>query len=111
MSSIKDYSEYSSLCSTEPTEQYYHQTLRGSTPRIQKLREQSLNAINCISAERGILMTEFYKNHVAFGDSVPVQRAKSLEYVLSNKYLCINDMELIVGERGPAPKQHLLIRK
>ncbi len=104
MSSIKDYSEYSSLCSTEPTEQYYHQTLRGSTPRIQKLRDQSLNAINCISAERGILMTEFYKNHVAFGDSVPVQRAKSLEYVLSNKYLCINDMELIVGERGPAPK-------
>lgn len=74
------------------------------TPRIQQLREQSLNAINRISAERALLMTEFYKNHVAFGDSVPVQRAKSFEYVLANKEICINDNELIVGERGPAPK-------
>ena len=72
--------------------------------RIQLLREQSLNAINRISAERGILITEFYKNHIAFGDSIPVQRAKSFRYILENKYLCINDMELIVGERGPAPK-------
>ena len=74
------------------------------TERIQQLREQSLNAVYCISAERGLLMTEFYKNHVAFGDSIPVQRAKSFQYVLANKYICINDMELIVGERGPAPK-------
>lgn len=49
-------------------------------------------------------MTEFYKNHVAFSDSIPVQRAKSFQYVLANKSICINDMELIVGERGPAPK-------
>ena len=74
------------------------------TERIQQLREQSLNAVYCISAERGLLMTEFYKNHVAFGDSIPVQRAKSFQYVLANKSICINDMELIVGERGPAPK-------
>ncbi len=77
---------------------------RGASLRIQQLREQSLNAVNRISAERALLMTEFYKNHVAFGDSIPVQRAKSLEYILSNKFICINDMELIVGERGPAPK-------
>ena len=74
------------------------------TERIQQLREQSLNAVYTISAERGLLMTEFYKNHVAFGDSIPVQRAKSFQYVLANKSICINDMELIVGERGPAPK-------
>jgi len=74
------------------------------TERIQQLREQSLNAVYCISAERGLLMTEFYKNHVAFSDSIPVQRAKSFQYVLANKSICINDMELIVGERGPAPK-------
>ncbi|MDR1783395.1 MAG: glycyl radical protein [Dysgonamonadaceae bacterium] len=74
------------------------------TPRIKKLREQSLNAINAISAERALLMTEFYERHTAFGDSVPVQRAKSFEYVMMNKYICINDDELIVGERGPAPK-------
>ena len=57
----------------------------GVSPRIQQLREQSLSAVNRIAAERALLMTEFYKNHVAFGDSIPVQRAKSLEYILSNK--------------------------
>jgi formate C-acetyltransferase len=74
------------------------------TPRIKQLREQSLNAVNRISAERALLMTEFYKDHLRNGDSIPVQRARSFDYVLSNKEICINDMELIVGERGPAPK-------
>lgn len=75
------------------------------TPRIKKLREQSLNAIYRLSTERALLITDFYKNHIAFGDSVPVQRAKSFRYILENKYICINDGELIVGERGPAPKE------
>jgi formate C-acetyltransferase len=74
------------------------------TTRIKQLREQSLNAVNRISAERALLMTDFYQNHVAFGDSIPVQRAKSFEHVLMHKHICINDNELIVGERGPAPK-------
>ncbi len=74
------------------------------TPRIKKLREQSLNAVNKISAERGLLVTEFYKNHVAFGDSIPVQRAKAFRHIIENKKVCINEGELIVGERGPAPK-------
>jgi formate C-acetyltransferase len=73
-------------------------------PRIKRLREQSLNAINRISAERGLLVTEFYKNNLAFGESVPMQRAKALQYILANKHICINADELIVGERGPAPK-------
>jgi len=73
-------------------------------PRIKKLREQSLLAVNSISAERALLITEFYKNHIAFGDSIPVQRAKSFLYILKNKFICINDQELIVGERGPGPK-------
>ncbi len=74
------------------------------TPRIEKLREESLNAINRISAERALLITRFYKENIAFGDSVPVQRAKAFRYIMENKYICINDGELIVGERGPAPK-------
>jgi len=74
------------------------------TSRIQLLREQSLNAVNRISAERGLLITEFYKNQLAFGDSIPVQRAKTFRYILENKSICINELELIVGERGPAPK-------
>ncbi|MDR0566327.1 MAG: glycyl radical protein [Prevotellaceae bacterium] len=74
------------------------------TSRIQQLRRQSLDAVSCISAERALLITDFYKNHLAFGDSIPVQRAKSLSHILSNKAICINDNELIVGERGTAPK-------
>lgn len=74
------------------------------TPRIQQLRDASLNAEYVISAERALLMTEFYQHHVDLSDSISVQRAKSFYYVLANKSICINDLELIVGERGPAPK-------
>lgn len=72
--------------------------------RIKKLREQSLNAVNRISAERALLITDFYKSGIAAAEPVPVQRALSFKYILENKFICINDGELIVGERGPAPK-------
>jgi formate C-acetyltransferase len=72
--------------------------------RIKQLREQSLNAINSISHERALLMTEFYKSDEAQMVSVPVKRALSFKYIFANKKICINDNELIVGERGPAPK-------
>ena len=74
------------------------------TERIQKLREQSLNAIERISAERALLVTEFYQSDEARELSKPVKRAKTFEYILKNKEICINEGELIVGERGPAPK-------
>ena len=74
------------------------------TPRIEKLRTESLNAVNRISAERALLITGFYKNHIAFGESIPVQRARAFRYIMENKAVCINRGELIVGERGPAPK-------
>lgn len=74
------------------------------TPRIQNLRENSLNAINRISAERALLITEFYKSDIARQVSLPVLRAMAFDYMLNNKQICINDGELIVGERGPAPK-------
>ena len=35
------------------------------TERIRKLREQSLNAENRISAERALLITEFYQSGMA----------------------------------------------
>ncbi len=72
--------------------------------RIKKLREQSLNAIPHITPERAILITEFYKSDIAQKVSVPVKRAMALKYILENKKLCINEGELIVGERGPEPK-------
>jgi len=72
--------------------------------RIKKLRDQSLNAVERISAERALLMTEFYKSDEARELSIPVKRAKSLYHLFSKKHICINEGELIVGERGPAPK-------
>ena len=72
--------------------------------RIKSLREQSLNTEASISLERAKLLTEFYKSGEPNKNSVPVTRAKAFHYLLSNKELCINDGELIVGERGPAPK-------
>ncbi len=74
------------------------------TDRVRKLREQSLNAEETISAERALLVTEFYKSDMAREISIPVRRARTFEYILKNKKLCINDGELIVGERGPEPK-------
>ena len=72
--------------------------------RVQKLREQSLNAVETMSAERALLMTQFYKSDEVRELSAPVKRAKAFEFLLKNKKICINEGELIVGERGPAPK-------
>ena len=72
--------------------------------RIKKLREQSLNAINKISSERAVLITEFYNTEIVKQVSVPKQRALWLKYFLDNKKLCYNNGELIIGERGPEPK-------
>ncbi len=74
------------------------------TDRIKKLREQSLNAINRISAERAVLVTEFYETGIDRKVSVPVGRAMAFDHILRHKEICINEGELIVGERGPAPK-------
>jgi pyruvate formate-lyase/glycerol dehydratase family glycyl radical enzyme len=75
------------------------------SPRVKKLREQSLNAIEKLSPERALLITQFYKSDEARGLSVPVLRARAFEYLLKNKKLYVGDGELIVGERGPAPKE------
>lgn len=74
------------------------------TERVKKLREQSLQAINILSHERAVLITELYKSPKAQQVSVPELRALSFEHMMMNKSLCINEGELIVGERGPAPK-------
>lgn len=72
--------------------------------RIKKLREQSLNAIPTLSDERALLLTQFYKSREAEKVSIPVARALAFKYLLENKELCVNEGELIVGERGPEPK-------
>jgi pyruvate formate-lyase/glycerol dehydratase family glycyl radical enzyme len=73
--------------------------------RVKKLREQSLNAVEKLSAERALLITQFYKSDESRELSAPVRRAKAFEHILKYKKLYIGDGELIVGERGPAPKE------
>jgi formate C-acetyltransferase len=72
--------------------------------RIKKLREQSINTSPYITAERAKLITEFYKSDIAQKVSAPVSRALAFKYLLEHKSICINEGELIVGERGPAPR-------
>ena len=72
--------------------------------RVKRLREQSVNTRPYISTERAELLTDFYRSGAADAVSTPVARALAFKHLLENKTICINDGELIVGERGPAPK-------
>ncbi len=73
------------------------------TARVARLRQESLDAVPALSAERAELMTAFYRQrHDAMSE--PVRRARAFEFLLSRRTICINDGELIVGEKGPAPK-------
>jgi len=72
--------------------------------RIRKLRKQSIDCKPYISSERAILLTEFYQSDTPKKASIPVARALAFKYLLEKKKICINEGELIVGERGPAPK-------
>src|SRR4030042_3424322 len=72
--------------------------------RVAKLRRQSVETKPYISSERAELMTAFYQSDVPLRQSVPVCRALSFKYLMENKTVCINEGELIVGEKGPAPK-------
>jgi trans-4-hydroxy-L-proline dehydratase len=73
------------------------------TQRVACLKKQSLAAIPTLSAERADLLTTFYAQTSALL-STPVKRALSFQYLMEHKVLCINPGELIVGEKGPAPK-------
>lgn len=73
------------------------------TERTARLRRLSLEAKPRLTHERASLMTEFYQaNEGKY--SVPVMRARSFLYLCERKAIYLGDEELIVGERGPAPK-------
>jgi trans-4-hydroxy-L-proline dehydratase len=71
--------------------------------RTARLRQESLDAVPTISAERAELLTEFYRANLG-RFSVPVMRARSFLHLCECKSIWIGDGELIVGERGPRPK-------
>lgn len=72
--------------------------------RVRKLREQTVRTKPYITPERAVLITEFYENDGNSQSSAPVLRAFAFKHVLENKKIYIGEGELIVGERGPAPK-------
>jgi formate C-acetyltransferase len=73
------------------------------TDRVARLRNHSLEAMPSVSAERAVLMTEFYRENEG-KYSVPVLRAMAYLHLCRHKTIYIGNGELIVGERGPAPK-------
>ncbi|MBL7153213.1 MAG: glycyl radical protein [Phycisphaerae bacterium] len=72
--------------------------------RVAKLRRQSVETRPYICTERARLITEFYKSETPACNSVVVTRALCFKHLMENKAVCVNDGELIVAERGPAPK-------
>ncbi len=71
--------------------------------RIENLKKASFEAEPCISIERALLETQFYKENMG-KYSTPVLRALTFKYLCENKTIYIGNDELIVGERGPFPK-------
>ena len=76
---------------------------RGMNERIRKLRKQSLETEPHIYMERADLETDAYMMYEG-SVSVPELRALSFKHFMENKTLCINDGELIVGEKGDGPQ-------
>ena len=70
--------------------------------RVRRLRQQSLDTRPRLSIERAALLTAFYRQDRTV--SVPIRRARALQYLMEHKEIYIGAGELIVGERGPAPK-------
>ena len=72
-------------------------------PRIERLRRRSFETHPSLSVERALLETQYYKEHTG-KDSLPGLRAGFFKFLCEKKTLYIGDDELVVGERGPAPK-------
>lgn len=73
------------------------------TERIKALRQASVDAKPSFSSERAVLTTEYYRER-AGTLSTPMLRAGNFYHLCDKKTIYIGPGELIVGERGPAPK-------
>lgn len=73
------------------------------TRRTEALKCASLAARPTISAERALLLTDFYREQDG-RHSVPVMRALAFKHLCEHQTIYLGQGELIVGERGPAPK-------
>ena len=72
--------------------------------RVKRLRTQSVETRPYISSERAELVTAFYRSGEIEKVSVPVGRALAFRHIIEHRTIYLGDGELIVGERGHAPK-------
>ena len=76
----------------------------GMNERIQKLRKISFETEPSLSIERALIQTEFYK--INYGKyAIPIMRSLNFYEICKKKTLYMGEGELIVGERGPKPKE------
>jgi pyruvate formate-lyase/glycerol dehydratase family glycyl radical enzyme len=73
------------------------------TERVRRLRRESLDARPAISTERAELVTAFYREHEG-RHPLPMLRALAFRHLLEQKAVWIGAGDLVVGEKGPAPK-------
>ena len=71
--------------------------------RVACLRQQSLDARPALSTERAQLVTAFYRDH-AGDEPAPILRAKAFRWLMEHQTVWLGPNELVVGEKGPAPK-------
>jgi pyruvate-formate lyase len=70
--------------------------------RVARLRQVTIETKPWVSMERAALLTEFCRTDKT--SSVPIRRARAFHYLMEHKEIYIGPDDLIVGERGPAPK-------
>ena len=73
------------------------------TERVDRLRQQSLDAIPAISTERAEIVTDAYRQYGGMV-SAAIRRAHAFRSLMERRSIYIGHGELIVGEKGPAPK-------
>jgi trans-4-hydroxy-L-proline dehydratase len=73
------------------------------TERVERLRRQTFEAEPAVSAERARRITSFYREQHG-RHPPPVLRALAFRELCEQQTLYLGEDELIVGERGPAPK-------
>ncbi len=71
--------------------------------RVARLRQESLEARPYISTERAELVTRTYRE-ITTTVPAPMKRALVFQNLMEHKSIHVGTDELIVGEKGPAPK-------
>ncbi|MBC8367051.1 glycyl radical protein [bacterium] len=71
--------------------------------RVTELRRESRETPVSLSMERAVLITEYYRENEG-KLSTPMLRASTFAHLCERKTLHLGKGELIVGERGPAPR-------